>query len=262
MAQKQVLSEKQLRHFLTLALQAAGKGGARALRYFKQDVPVIRKPDRSPVTRADREAEEVIRCHLIKNCPGHQLCGEEFGWDTNEQAEFRWWIDPVDGTRQFIRGLPYWGTLIALEYRGTPVVGVMHHPACRLTLWAAKGLGCHADGKRCHVSRVKKLSQGTLVYGALRLFPKRRLKGLHALSDRAYDERGFGDSFAHSLVIRGMAEAMVDPIVRPYDVAAAKICVEEAGGRFTDLSGQKTHLGGNALSTNGWVHAEILREIR
>jgi histidinol phosphatase-like enzyme (inositol monophosphatase family) len=256
------LSKQQLQGYLKTALQAARLGGNHALGYFQTNVPVIRKPDRSPVTRADREAEQIIRKSIGKRCPNHQLCGEEFGWDESLKSEFRWWIDPVDGTRQFIRGLPFWGTLIALEYRGEPVVGVLHHPACKLTVWAAKGLGCFANGKRCHVSKIRKLSQGTLVYGALRLFPTSQRKGVHSLSDRAYDERGFGDSFAHTLVIRGMAEAMVDPEVKPYDVAAAKICVEEAGGRFTSLAGKKTHLGGNALSTNGLVHEEVLKAFR
>ncbi|HVM33316.1 MAG TPA: inositol monophosphatase family protein, partial [bacterium] len=105
------LSRSQLRHFLSAARQAAVQGGARALRYFRRRVPVIRKIDRSPVTRADREAERVIRSVLWKKFPAHQLCGEEFGWDKNQKADFRWWIDPVDGTRQFIRGLPFWGTL-------------------------------------------------------------------------------------------------------------------------------------------------------
>lgn len=262
MLTKDGLSKRRLQDYLKVALRAARLGGAQALQYFDRKVPVIRKVDRSPVTRADREAEQVIRATLGKHCPGHQLCGEEFGWDKNLDTEFRWWIDPVDGTRQFIRGLPFWGTLIALEYRGEPVVGVMHHPACDLTVWAAKGLGCWANGERCRVSRVGKIAQGTLVYGAWRLFPKSRRPGLHALSDRAYDERGYGDSFAHTLIIRGMAEAMADPVVQPYDVAAAKICVEEAGGVFTDLSGRRTHRGGSALSTNGLVHREVLKAFR
>ena len=255
------LSPVRLRRYLSVALHAARLGGQHALRYFRRDVPILRKPARSPVTRADREAELAIRAYLQKKYPGHQLCGEEYGWDKSEVSEFRWWIDPVDGTRQFIRGLPFWGTLIALEHRGIPVVGVLHHPAIHLTLWAAKGQGCWVDGKRCRVSNIPRLQDGTLVHGAWRLLSKRLRGGLHRLSDRAYDERGYGDSFAHTLVIRGMAEAMVDPLVKPYDVAAVKICVEEAGGKFTDLSGRFTHMGGSALSTNGKVHREILKAL-
>jgi histidinol-phosphatase len=256
------LTRSQLQRFLTVARQAAQKGGARALKYFHRNVPVLKKVDRSPVTRADREAELVIRGILQKAFPTHQLCGEEFGWDKNQIADFRWWIDPVDGTRQFIRGLPFWGTLVALEYRGEVVAGVIHHPAIASTLWAAKGQGCFANGKRSHVSKIPNLKGGTLTYGGLRLTPKSYRKRLADLIATCYDDRGFGDCFGHSLVIQGMVEAMLDPVDKPYDIAAIKICVEEAGGKFTDLKGKKTIYGGNALSSNGLVHSRVLEAIR
>src|SRR5258708_11604084 len=117
------LSPGQLNRFIKVARFAARKGGERALRYFRKGVPVVKKIDRSPVTRADREAELVIRGILKKSFPGHQLCGEEFGWDKTLSADLKWWIDPVDGTLQFIRGLPFWGTLLGLEYKGEVVAG-------------------------------------------------------------------------------------------------------------------------------------------
>jgi|SRR5581483_6357035 len=251
----------QLNHFLSVARRAALKGGQRALKYFRKNVSVIKKVDRSPVTRADREAERVIRGIVGKAFPSHQLCGEEFGWDENQRSDFKWWIDPVDGTRQFIRGIPFWGTLIALEFKGEVVAGVIHHPAISMTLWAGKGLGCYADGKKVRVSKIPDLKGGTLTYGGLRLTPKSYRKKLTDLIATCYDDRGFGDCFGHSLVIQGRVEVMLDPVVKPYDVAAIKICVEEAGGKFTDLSGKKTIYGGNALSSNGLVHSTILRAI-
>lgn len=248
------------------------------MKYFRKNVPVIKKIDRSPVTRADREAEQVIRGILQKAFPTHQLCGEEFGWDSKIKADFRWWIDPVDGTRQFIRGIPFWGTLIALEYRGDVVAGVIHHPAMGYSLWAGKGLGCFADStpstsprqagspqakiQKIHVSKIKDLKGGTLTYGGLRLTPLSYRKKLTDLIATCYDDRGFGDCFGHVLVATGQVEAMVDPVVKPYDVAAIKICVEEAGGLFTDLSGKKSIYGGNALSSNGLVHSQILKAVR
>jgi histidinol phosphatase-like enzyme (inositol monophosphatase family) len=256
------LTPSQLKRFLSVARHAAQRGGQRALKYFNTKVPVIQKIDRSPVTRADREAEKVIRGILAKAFPAHQLCGEEFGWDEKAQNDFRWWIDPVDGTRLFIRGLPYWGTLVALEYKGEPVVGVIHHPAAALTIWAAQGMGCFANGKKAHVSKIKSLSAGTLTYGGMRLTPKAYRKSLTDLIATCYDDRGFGDCFGHGFVIMGQVEAMLDPVVKPYDVAAVKICVEEAGGRFTDLKGKKTIHGGNALSSNGLVHSQVLRAVR
>src|SRR5580693_6909021 len=181
------LSPKQLRHFLSISKTAAKKGGQRALKYFRKKVSVIKKVDRSPVTRADREAEQVIRGILGRAFPDHQLCGEEFGWDKNVRADYRWWIDPVDGTRQFIRGLPFWGTLIALEVRGEVVAGVIHHPAIDLTLWAARGQGCFVNGKKAHVSKIPNLKGGTLTYGGLRLTPRSYRKRLTDLIAECYD---------------------------------------------------------------------------
>lgn len=256
------LSRAQLTRYLSVARKAALQGGRKALGYFRQKIQVIKKVDRSPVTRADREAEQVIRGVLQKAFPSHQLCGEELGWDKGAQAEFKWWIDPVDGTRQFIRGIPFWGTLVALEYRGQVVAGVIHHPAIGLTLWAAKGLGCYANGERARVSKIPDLRDGTLTYGGIRLVPKSYRRKLTDLVSVCYDDRGFGDCFGQTLVIRGMAEAMLDPVVEPYDVAAIKICLEEAGGRFTDLSGRNTIYGGNALSSNGLTHSQVLKAIQ
>ena len=209
-----MIPSTQLKHFLSVARHAAQWGGQRALKYFKTRLPVIQKIDRSPVTRADREAEKVIRGVLAKACPSHQLCGEEFGWDEKEKSEYRWWIDPVDGTRQFIRGIPFWGTLVALEYRGEVVAGVIYHPVLKLTLWASKGQGCYTDsahstssgqagspqanGTRVHVSRIPNLKGGTLTYGGLRLTPQSYRKRLTDLIATCYDDRGFGDCYGHS----------------------------------------------------------------
>ncbi len=256
------LPRQQLKHFLSVARVAAQKGGQRASKYFRKNIAIVKKVDRSPVTRADREAEQVIRGILQKTFPTHQLCGEEYGWDKNLQTDFKWWIDPVDGTCQFIRGIPFWGTLVALEYRGEVVAGVIHHPAIGLTLWAAKGMGCYANGQKAHVSKIPNLKGGTLTYGGLRLTPVSYRRKLTDLIATCYDDRAFGDCFGHSLVIQGMVEAMLDPVVKPYDVAAIKICVEEAGGRFTDLKGKGTIYGGNALSSNGLVHSQILKVVR
>jgi histidinol-phosphatase len=256
-------SKSELKHFLSVAWLAAHKGGQRSLKYFRKDVKVIKKVDRTPVTRADREGEVVIRGVLSKAFPDHQLCGEEFGWDKNVSPDYKWWIDPVDGTRQFIRGLPFWGTLLGLEYKGEVVAGVMHHPAVNLTLWAGKGLGCYANGKRVHVSKIKRIQEGTITYGGFRrIISARYGKGFTKLVESAFDDRSYGDSFGHALVCQGMVEANLDPEVKPYDVAPIKICVEEAGGIFTDVKGDKTIYGGTALSSNGLVHAQILKATR
>jgi histidinol phosphatase-like enzyme (inositol monophosphatase family) len=256
------LTRNELKKALTVARQAAVAGGKHALRYFRTDLKVIRKVDRSPVTRADRESEKVIRGILERAFPGHLLCGEEYGWDRKTSALFKWWIDPVDGTRQFIRGIPLWGTLVALEADGEVVVGVIYHPVLDLCIWASKGLGCYANGRPAHVSRISGLRNGTLTYGGLRLFKPAASRKILRATAHCYDDRGYGDCYAHTLVILGQAEAMVDPIVKPYDVAAVKICVEEAGGMFTDLKGRPSIYSGNALSSNGNVHQRLLKSFR
>jgi histidinol-phosphatase len=256
-------SKSELKHFLSVAWLAAHQGGQKSLKYFRKDVKVIKKIDRTPVTRADREGEVVIRGVLSKAFPHHQLCGEEFGWDKKLSPDYKWWIDPVDGTRQFIRGLPFWGTLLGLEYRGEVVAGVMHHPAINLTIWAGKGLGCYANGKRVYVSKIKKIQEGTITYGGIRRIASAPYgKKFINLVKSAYDDRSFGDSFGHALVCQGMVEANLDPVVQPYDVASAKICVEEAGGIFTDIKGKKTIYGGTCISSNGLVHGQVLKTTR
>jgi histidinol phosphatase-like enzyme (inositol monophosphatase family) len=256
-------SKAELKQFLSVAWLAAHKGGQRSLKYFRKDVSVIKKIDKTPVTRADREGEVVIRGVLSKAFPDHQMCGEEFGWDKDQNPDYKWWIDPVDGTRQFIRGLPFWGTLLGLEYKGEVVAGVMHHPAINLTLWAGKGMGCYANGKRVHVSKINKLENGTLTYGGMRRVSKEKYgPKFTKLLQSCFDDRSFGDSFGHALVCQGMVEANLDPEVKPYDVAPIKICVEEAGGIFTDIKGNKTIYGGTGLSTNGLVHNQVLKTTR
>jgi histidinol-phosphatase len=256
------LTRAQLEKYLSTARRVARQGGQKALNYFQKKIPVVRKVDRSPVTRADREAERTVRLILKKAFPSHLLCGEEYGWSKTRKAEFKWWIDPVDGTRQFVRGIPFWGTLVALEHRGEIVVGVIHFPAQGMTLWAAKGMGCYANGKKVRVSKIPRLQKGTFTYGGMRLVPQGYRKRMERLCDLSDDDRGFGDCFGHALVIRGMVEAMVDPQVKPYDVAAVKICVEEAGGKFTDLKGRPTIYGGSAVSSNGLVHSQILKALK
>lgn len=255
-----MLQRRYVEIFQKIALKAALQGARQARKYFQKRIRVVSKVDRSPVTRADREAEEVIRRILRRECPGHSVAGEEYG-ETKGDGEFRWWIDPVDGTRQFVRGIPLWSTLLALEFRGEPLVGVIVLPALSRAMWAGRGLGCFADGARCRVSRVPDLRRGTLTYGGLRLFSKEKDRRLLALAGTAHDDRGYGDAFAHFLVARGQVEAMVDPVVQPYDVAAVQVCVEEAGGKFTDLSGRRTIHGGSALSSNGSVHGKILEAL-
>jgi histidinol phosphatase-like enzyme (inositol monophosphatase family) len=261
------MSQKKFKPMLSQYLQvgkkAAEVGGTLALKYFsKQAVKVFYKKDLSPVTQADKETEYAIRKVLKQHCRQHQICGEELEDWSIQQSEFRWWIDPIDGTRLFIRGIPFWGTLLGLEYQQEVVLGVIYHPALNLMIWATKDQGCFVNGKRTRVSSIRKIEKGTLGYGSIRLFKTSIQARLVKLVSHVYDERGFGDCLAQSFVIQGNMEAVIEPVVKPYDVAAVKICVEESGGKFTDWNGKPTIYSGHALSSNGWVHQQILNGLR
>lgn len=255
-------SKREKKKALQVALQAAKHGGAAALKFFRKNrLAVQKKADRSPVTRADRESEKKIRAILHRTFPDHRIIGEEFQAKVSS-SPWCWWVDPIDGTRPFIRGIPTWSTLLALAYRNEPQLGVLFFPALRWTFWAIRGEGCFWNGRRCRVSGIEDIRNSTLLYGALRFFPKTARTGLVKLLEKVYDERGFGDAFAHALVAAGMAEAMFDPKVKPYDVAAVQVCIEEAGGCFSDFTGRRTFHGGSALSSNGEFHEKLLEGIR
>ncbi len=245
---------------LAAALEAARVGGALALRYFTGSFEVAIKADRSPVTQADREAEEAIVKHLRGAFPEVGFLGEEFG--ASGSQETRWIVDPIDGTKNFVRGLPYWATLIALEEQGAVTLGVVHAPATGDLWWAERGGGAFVNGRALRVSTIDRLADATLVHSSLglvkRLPTARYWEGFLRLVDRTDRQRGFGDYFGYTFVLRGQAELMVEADLKPWDLAPFKVLFEEAGGRFTDFEGRPTIYSGTALASNGRVHAEAL----
>lgn len=241
-----------------LAVRAAGQAGGLALRYFDADFDVEWKDDRSPVTVADREAEALLRATLLEAFPNDGFLGEEFG-DTPGSSGFRWIIDPIDGTRNFVRRIPIWGTLVGLEYQGEPVAGVVEVPALRLTYRALRGDGAYKGNRRIRVSDVNALDESTIFYTSLSWFVKAgRRDAFLELVKRTQTQRGFGDFYGHVLVAEGAGEAMVEYGVHVWDVAALRPIVEEAGGRFTDWDGTPTIHRPDVLISNGPVHDEIL----
>jgi histidinol-phosphatase len=250
---------------LELALELAAAADAITLPAFRsQTLTVERKQDGSEVTAADRAAEAAIRDRLAAARPDHGLFGEEFG-RSGEGSPWQWIVDPIDGTSGFVRGIPVWGTLIALTHAEHGiVVAAVSAPALGARWWASRGGGTFAGGRACRVSDVDRVddAQVSVTFSAgwdeLGLTP-----ALAELAREARRARGFGDFWQHALVAEGALDVAIDAVgVAPYDIAAVRLLVEEAGGRFTDREGVATHDTGTAISTNGLLHDEVLRRLR
>jgi len=245
---------------LEVAIAAARAAGAVALSYFRTGLTVERKADHSPVTIADREAEQRAVAVLRDAFPDHGILGEEFGEQGG--AGPRWIIDPIDGTKSFIRGIPFFATLIALEEDGEITTGAVYAPAVDDLLYARKGAGAFDGHGPLRVSSIDTLRRSMLVFGGPSALRSRGYwSAYERLVDRSGRQRAYGDYFAYTFVARGQAEAMIDVGLKPWDLAALKIIIEEAGGRFTDITGRSTAFGGSAVASNGLVHDEILQLI-
>jgi histidinol-phosphatase len=253
------LTQKQIKHFVQAACDASFEGAKASLKWFERIPPVEKKADRSPVTRADRETEIRIRKILRSYFPDHLIFGEEFGEEGPKESPFKWWIDPIDGTLQFIRGIPFWGSVVGLEYRGNVVAGCLHLPAIQLQIYAGRGLGTKLNGSACRVSKVSKLKDATISsVGVLRASATQEKK-IARLAREAYDQRGAFDVFSHACVISGKMDAALDLGIRPYDVSAVKICVEEAGGKYTSWDGENSIYAAAGVSSNGLIHRQCVK---
>jgi histidinol-phosphatase len=232
------------------AAELARLTGTVALRYYRSRLTVETKADGSPVTEADRAAETAARAWVRGRFPDDGILGEELG-EERPGAKRRWIIDPIDGTKSFVRGTPLWGSLVAL-CEGTQVLaGAAYFPAVDELLAAAPGAGCWWNGRRCRVSEVDVIGEATVLTTDER-FRERpdREDGWRALSRAAAISRTWGDCFGYLLVATGRAEVMCDPVLSPWDAAALQPIIEEAGGTFTDWDGVATAFGGSAIATN------------
>jgi histidinol phosphatase-like enzyme (inositol monophosphatase family) len=218
------------------------------------------KADGSPVTAADRAAERRAREWIEARFPDDGILGEEFG-ATREGARRRWILDPIDGTMSFVRGVPLWGTLVAVAEDETVLAGVAYFPALGEIVAAAPGEGCWWNDGRCAVSRVDAIERATVLTSDDRFAARAAWReSWRDLAARAAVARTWGDCYGYLLVATGRAEVMVDELMSPWDAAAVMPIVEEAGGVFTDLEGRRTAFGGSAIATNG-VLASAAREI-
>ncbi len=233
------------------------------MRRFKaQDLTVETKPDLTPVTDADREAEQLIRTQLGRTRNRDAVIGEEYG-ATGSGAR-QWVVDPIDGTKNFVRGVPVWATLISLMVEDEVVVGVVSAPQLNRRWWAMKGGGAFTGrslykATPCKVSDVSRLEDASLSYASLGGWDERgRLDDFISLARRCWRTRAYGDFWSYMLVAEGSVEIATEPELHLYDMAALDVIVREAGGRFTSLDGQDGPTGGNALATNGLLHDEVL----
>lgn len=252
------MANPNLAELLDVATQVAWAGGRRTLAHFNNDVRTEIKPDGSPVTVADREAERVMRDLIHARYPDHAIVGEEHG-DHGGSAPVRWILDPIDGTRTFVRGVPLYGTLVGVEVEGEPSVGVIYMPALDELVAAARGLGCRWNGRPCRVSDRRDPREAlvavTDVGAARRRLGPARADALDAAVDLT---RTWADCYGYLLVATGRADVALDAVMAIWDCAALMPIIEEAGGRFTSWSGARTIEGGDAVATNGHLHDAVL----
>ena len=233
-------------HELADAADAITLGRFRAL-----DLHVETKPDLSPVSEADRAAEETIRALVASSGRGEGVLGEEFG---DDGGDLKWIVDPIDGTKNYVRGVPVWATLLALERDGDVVVSLVSAPALRRRWWAVRGAGAFADGERCRVSAVTRIEDSTVSTTSARGMPH----GWREVVQRAWSNRGFGDFWQHCLVAEGSLDVACDRVLKLWDFAPVQLIVEEAGGRCTTFEGSPPVVDGSFVASNGALHDSVV----
>ena len=257
---------RDLNSDLDLALHLAKIADEISLkRYQALDLVIETKPDLSPVTDADKAVEKAIRDEIAKLRPQDLVVGEEFGSPDSLAGKYYWVIDPIDGTKNYLRGVPTWATLIGLvDPTGAVVVGVVSAPALSRRWWAATGKGakCEFAGevKEIRVSKVSKLSDASISYSDLIGWGERKAKFL-SLQEKIWRTRGHGDFWSHMLVAEGAVDIAVEPSLSLWDMAALDVIVREAGGKFTNIDGQPGPHGASAISSNGLLHLDFLDQI-
>lgn len=243
---------------LSVAIKAAEAGGQVAYSYFKKIPKITYKPDNTPVTKADIEAEQAIRKIITKNFPDHGIIGEEVE-NTNPKAKYQWVIDPIDGTKSFVRGIKEWGVLLALLEDDKPIIGVYNSPATDEIFCCQKNKGTYLNGKRTHVSKVKDLSKSFIVHSSLNHFKDHnKINNLVELTNCVQGKRGTADCAGINLVLKGNADINISGRGSIWDYAAPAILTEEAGGKFSNFSGQFSLTTDTGIFSNGLIHKQVL----
>jgi histidinol phosphatase-like enzyme (inositol monophosphatase family) len=255
------MPEPTLSDLLNVAVDAAYAAGRRTLAYFNTRVAVDLKSDNTPVTCADREAEEMIRATILKRFPSHSILGEEGGIHAGADKRYRWIIDPVDGTKSFICGVPLYGVLIGIEIDGKPQVGVCYLPALDEMVAAATGLGCTWNGRVARVSSTSRIEDAVVSSTSI-VTAISRSDAFETIMSRAKVTRGWGDCYGHVLAATGRIDAMFDPRMNPWDAAPFAAIYAEAGGHYTTWRGEPTIWGSDGVGTNAALHREVIEILK
>jgi histidinol phosphatase-like enzyme (inositol monophosphatase family) len=255
-----VMPEPSLQQLLDVAIEAAVLAGRRTLAHFNTGGSVELKADSTPVTVADRQAEEAIRNLITRYHPDHSILGEEGGATPGDDS-YKWIIDPIDGTKSFIHGVPLYGVLIGVEVHHRPSVGVIYLPATDELITAADRLGCRWNGRRTRVSAVDRLEDATIVASSITSCIARS-DAFERLASRARLVRGWGDAYGYALVATGRAELMLDYAMNPWDCAPMLPILREAGGHFSDWRGNPTIWGPDAFGCNAALKDAVLEILR
>jgi len=244
---------------LPVALEAVTEAERIIMHYYADEVRATLKADLSPVTIADTEAEQSIIKTVEKYFPGHGFIGEEFG-NKREAAEYHWVIDPIDGTKNFLRKIPLFGTLLALMRGKDLIMGVSHMPALKETVYAERGQGAYSNAQPIKVSSVAKLEEASVSFGGIKYFHKTgRFSQVAALVEATARQRAFGDLWQYHLLAQGKIDVVVEARLKFWDIAAPSVIVEEAGGMFTDINGQPINEDTTAIiATNGKLHDSVV----
>ncbi len=249
---------------LAFALDAAWQAGRVTLGHYQTGLAAERKADNSPVTLADRQTEQKLRELITTYWPDHALIGEEYGQQPGRgDSGYTWIIDPIDGTKSFISGVPFYAVLLALVKDEQPLLGVIHFPALNEMVYARRGGGCYWNGRPARVSSVSRLADAVLLASDLDTFARfNRQDAFQRLIDATYFQRTWGDAYGYALVATGRAEIMLDPIMAVWDCGPLQVILEEAGGTFTDWRGTPTIFGGEAVATNGALFEPVMELVR
>ena len=249
--------------YLNFTKQLAYRAGRITLSYFNKGIGADFKEDKTPVTAADRAAEKFIRAEIEKTYPTHAIVGEEFGEKAGKGNPFRWIIDPIDGTKSFLRGVPLYSVLIALEIEGVVRASAVYFPALDEILYAADGLGAWWNGRRARVSTVNELKKAVFVYTSWSGFrTRKRLDLFESLHKECFFCRGWSDAYAYLLVATGRAEICLDPAVKIWDMAPFPVIFREAGGFFGSWNGKEGHTFGEGLAVNAALKSRVLKLTR
>jgi histidinol phosphatase-like enzyme (inositol monophosphatase family) len=251
-----------LRAHLDFALEAAYEAGRLTLASFGIGIAAERKGDQSPVTAADRAAEQLLRLKIAQHFPEYGIVGEEYGQQAGTQP-YTWIVDPIDGTKSFISGVPLYANLIALwdVQADRALVGVANFPALGEVVYAADTLGCAFDGRPARVSRTAALADAVLLFSDVRGYAPGPRAGYDALVNATYIQRTWGDAYGYALVATGRADCMVDPWMGWWDYAPLTVILREAGGTLTEWDGGPLRHGGGAIATNGVLQADVMRVV-